>query len=132
MMHDAPATIDSEKISNHSNTNYNTVIITNRTFTNSPSDGNPERFDLKQGEGFVLSLQANPSTGYQWVPSYNNSIINLTSQSFKPYSETVGSSGLDTFHFTGVSSGETTLEMVYKRSWEEKFAESRVFQVKVV
>ena len=61
------------------------------------------------------------------VPSYNN-IINLTSHSCKPHSETVGTSGL----VTGVSSGETTLEMVYKRSWEEKFAESRVFQVKVV
>jgi predicted secreted protein len=124
MMQIAHSTIDAEKISNQS--------TTNRTIANPPADRNPEYINLKEGESFVLSFQANPTTGYQWIPTYNKSIINLTSHFFKPDSKTLGTSGLDTFHFTGVSAGETKLEFEYKRSWEEKSAERSVFLVKVV
>ncbi len=124
MMQIAYSTIDAEKISNQS--------TTDRIITDSSADRNPKFINLKQGESFVLSFQANPTTGYLWIPTYNKSIINLTSYSFKLDSKTVGSSGLETFHFTGVSAGETKLEFEYKRSWEAISEERSIFLVKVV
>lgn len=118
---------------NHGNENikYKTVISTNATAMNTSADKNSEHISVKQGQKFTLQLQSNPTTGYQWIPLFNNSIINLASHTFKPSSLSMGASGIDTFIFTGVSYGQTTLELVYKRSWDEKMAEQKVFLVNV-
>jgi predicted secreted protein len=68
---------------------------------------------VSQGQNFTIQLQANPSTGYVWQPTYDNSTIKLVNQAFagtvSTASTTVpGASGTDLFTFQGLQQ-ETTV-----------------------
>jgi predicted secreted protein len=86
---------------------------------------NGGQIEVELGKLLVVMLESNPSTGYQWeLIKKNESILKQFGQTeFKPsetYSpQVVGAGGWDIFHFKAVSAGQTTLELVYHRSWEE-------------
>jgi inhibitor of cysteine peptidase len=84
----------------------------------------PKNITIKQGEQFAIQLESNPTTGYEWIPEFNDSIINLTSHSFESWQPGMpGASGNDTFAFDGLSHGQTNLEFTYKRSWEKEIVD---------
>jgi len=67
-----------------------------------------------QGQNFTIQLQSNPSTGYQWEPTYDNSTLTLVNQAFAGNVTTanpsvVGAGGIDLFTFQGTTMGTSVI-----------------------
>lgn len=97
--------------------------------TESRQQGNT--VSIKKDQEFSLYLKSNPTTGYDWIPIFNVSIVKLVSHSFKPSSLLMGASGTDTFVFKGMSLGMTLIKMLYKRSWENNSVAEKKFVVRI-
>jgi inhibitor of cysteine peptidase len=88
---------------------------------------------VKKGQEFTIILESNPTTGYQWIPTFNTSMINLVSHNFQPSTtKLMGSPGTDTFKFKATNQGTESLKMIYKRTWEKEFVKEKVFVIKVI
>jgi len=86
---------------------------------------------------FVIALGSNPTTGYSWQASYDQSRLELiggesTYQASKEAEQgTVGAGGIEYFRFKALKAGEAEVTMVYQRPWEEEILEQKVFTVNV-
>jgi len=101
-------------------------------------DNDCGQIELELGKLLVVTLESNPSTGYQWeLIESNESILKQFGQSeYKP-SETsdapiVGTGGREIFRFKAISSGQMTLQLVYRRPWEEGAEPLKTFSLQVV
>lgn len=79
---------------------------------------------LQEGQNLVITLEANPSTGYRWdVADAANQVL---AQAGEPEFESgaqgqadvVGASGVQILRFEAKETGTTTLTLVYHRPWE--------------
>jgi len=88
---------------------------------------------LTVGDTLEVTLEGNPSTGFTWeAASLDTSILKQVGEpAFTPVSTLVGASGQVTLRFEAVGSGETTLHLIYHRSWETGVAPTRTFAVTV-
>jgi len=93
---------------------------------------------LEVGQRFTVTLESNPSTGYrwEWVDSQESILEQIGEAEFKPR-ETgdpplVGAGGWEIFTFEAVSPGQMTLELVYRRPWEEGMEPLKTFSLQVV
>lgn len=89
---------------------------------------------LKSGGTLIIELEGNPTTGFSWeVQAVDDAVLAPQGDPQYTASETglVGSGGVFTFTFKAASKGETTLQLVYHRSWE-KVAPADTFDVTVV
>ncbi|MGB9301926.1 MAG: protease inhibitor I42 family protein [Anaerolineae bacterium] len=97
------------------------------------------RVQLREGEALVISLEANPSTGYAWqvdrgpLAAQSQSILVQTGESFdrtRPQGSTdvepsammppvLGAPEIQTLRFQAAQAGETRLSLVYRRAWED-------------
>jgi inhibitor of cysteine peptidase len=81
--------------------------------------------DLAAGGELKVALAANPSTGYTWEVSVTPDPAVLEQVGESVYEPTptdtmvVGSGGTMTFEFRATGAGTTTVELVYRRPWEE-------------
>ncbi len=72
-----------------------------------------------------VALAANPTTGYTWEVSGapDPAVLEQMGEAVYEASPTdtmvVGSGGVMTFEFQAVGAGTTTLELVYRRPWED-------------
>jgi len=95
------------------------------------NENNRQQIKLSQNQEMVISLKANPSTGYAWTISNidANIIKQLQESEFKPDSEKIGSPGKQTFRFRVIAPGQTELRLIYHRSWEKGVAPIDTFVV---
>lgn len=68
-----------------------------------------------------LQLEANPTTGYQWVV-LDPGLVELTTESYEPESDLAGAGGVTTFCFTPTGAGTAPLRLGYLRPWEDGVA----------
>jgi inhibitor of cysteine peptidase len=102
------------------------------TFVNPPLDDKEQNITVRKGQEFTITLDSNPTSGYKWVPTFNNYMINIISHNFQPTSPVViGGSGKDIFTFKARNTGSTVLKMVYKRSWEQQFVDEKNFLIDI-
>lgn len=84
---------------------------------------------------FVIALGSNPTTGYGWQESHDETMLELVEKTYKPGKEAeqdlVGAGGVEYFRFKALKKGETEITMVYKRPWEEEFLEQKVFTIDI-
>ncbi len=84
---------------------------------------------------FVIALGSNPTTGYGWQESHDETVLELVEKTYKPGKEAeqdlVGAGGVEYFRFRALKKGEAEITMVYKRSWEGEFLEQKVFTVDI-
>ena len=83
-----------------------------------------QAIDTEVNQEFVIALGSNPSTGYSWQASYDETMLELVGgQSiYKPGEETegmVGAGGVEYFRFKALKTARTEITLVYKRPWEE-------------
>ena len=96
-----------------------------------------QTINISVDQEFIIALGANPTTGYDWEVSLDETILELVEKTYKPAEEAeheiVGAGGVDYFPFKALKAGETEITMVYKRSWEEPTAqdETKVFTVNI-
>ena len=83
----------------------------------------------------LIASDSNPTTGYSWVASYNETRLELVDESFDSgeYADQglVGAGGTQLFRFKAITRGEATITMDYKRPWEDEVLEQKVFTVDV-
>ena len=86
---------------------------------------------------FVIAIGANPTTGYDWEVSLDETILELVEKTYKLAEEAeheiVGAGGVDYFRFKALKAGEAEITLVYKRSWEEETPQdvTKVFTVSI-
>lgn len=78
---------------------------------------NGDSVTVKQGDEFVVALDANPSTGYSWTAAENPDVAFLTSKQI-PGGDQPGASGTQELTFRATAVGSTTLELAYARPFE--------------
>ena len=89
--------------------------------------------DIGVNQEFVIALGSNPTTGYSWQESYDETILGLVEKTYKPGEEAkqgkVGAGGVEYFRFKALKTGKTEVTLVYKRPWEEEILDQKVFIV---
>jgi len=90
--------------------------------------------ELKAGQTLVVSLEGNPTTGYTWeAAELDEQVLRQVGEAeFNPESDAIGAGGVQTLRFETVNSGQTTLNLVYHRPWEEDVEPAETFSVQVV
>jgi inhibitor of cysteine peptidase len=87
------------------------------------SDG--DRIELDLGQVLVITLDSNPSTGFRWeVVEIDGAVLRQVGEAQFESSDRQdppppGTGGWETFRFEAVGAGETGLELVYRRPWED-------------
>ena len=89
---------------------------------------------LKVGDTLQISLAGNITTGFAWEIAENNAVI-LEPQGEVDYQQEktnlVGSGGTFIFTFKAISRGETTLKLIYHRSFEKDIPPAKEFILRV-
>ena len=81
-----------------------------------------QAIDTGVNQQFVIALGSNPTTGYKWQASYDETMLELVGGESK-YKEAgqglIGAGGVEYFRFKALKTGRTEITLVYKRAWEE-------------
>ena len=94
-------------------------IVMPPTFLTAADDGS--EIELKKGQLLVITLEANPTTGYTWgvaEPLDEQVIRQVGEIEFVPESDLIGAGGVQIIRFEGVGAGRATIKLVYHRPWE--------------
>jgi len=85
---------------------------------------NGREIELKKGDILVITMKANPTTGYTWqvAESPDEQVMQqVDGIEFKPVSEQAselgGAGGVQIIQFKIVNAGRTALKLVYHRPW---------------
>jgi inhibitor of cysteine peptidase len=98
------------------------------------AEDNGSQVELQRGQTLVITLDSNPTTGYRWeVVASDSPVLRQKGEAeYKaPESSAVGAGGQEVFRFEAASAGEMTLELAYRRSWEDEEPAER-FSVHVI
>lgn len=81
-----------------------------------------------------IDLEGNATTGYQWeVASYDSTILQqMHTAKYYSKKDVPGAGGVYTFSFKTIDSGETTLELVYRRPFEKGVDPVKTFTLYVI
>src|SRR5262245_19214595 len=77
-----------------------------------------DSISVKNGDEFVIALEANPSTGYSWDAGDNPDVELVSSRQVSGASDLPGAGGTQELMFKAVKKGTSTLELAYARSFE--------------
>jgi inhibitor of cysteine peptidase len=82
-------------------------------------------------ETFLISLEANPTTGFTWaVSQIDTGLVKQVGEvAYKAGSDRLGAPGIQTFTFNCIKNGNTILKMIYHRPWETEAAPSDTFSL---
>jgi inhibitor of cysteine peptidase len=103
------------------------------------ASSNGDRIEAQVGQVLVLTLESNPSTGYLWevvkdgapaLEQVGGSLFKLDAEEGEEVPP--GTGGWEVFRFEAKAAGETGLELVYHRPWEEGVEPLEVFSLQVV
>ena len=94
-----------------------------------------QTINIGVNQEFVIALGSNPTTGYSWQESHDESILKLVEKTYKPGEEAqqgaVGAGGVEYFRFQALKTGGTEITLVYKRPWEEEILDQKVFTINI-
>jgi inhibitor of cysteine peptidase len=85
----------------------------------------------KVGDPFIIELECNPTTGYQWRLTLDESKVKLVDQHYQTAGSGVGSGGLERFICQPVKGGQTSIRATYKRQWETTSRKQQDFLVRI-
>jgi inhibitor of cysteine peptidase len=74
------------------------------------------------GKSFTITLDSNPTTGYQWqiVKALDTGLMELIDSEFiAPKTDLVGAPGKENWHFKAIKSGKAIISFEYVRPWEK-------------
>ena len=91
--------------------------------------------DIGVNHEFIIALGSNPTTGYSWQESYDETMLELVENTYKPgesaQQELVGTGGTELFRFKALQLGKTEITLVYKHPWEEEVLDQKAFTVNI-
>lgn len=80
-------------------------------------------------DGLVVSLEGNPTTGFEWTYGIEGSTVEAVSDTYSSKAQaqpTTGAGGIYTFEFKAAGTGSSTINFTYARSWEKRESDSWV------
>jgi predicted secreted protein len=91
---------------------------------------------VSKGDTFIIQLEENPTTGYEWrISVSDDSIVTLTRDEYAAQtkeSNIEGAGGTHSYQFKSAGKGAAQITFVYERSFEENSAvEMIVYNVTV-
>ena len=94
---------------------------------------NGQSVSLKAGDQLVISLESNPTTGFDWeLLTLDESVLKLVGEpAFKTDSKLVGASGVKTYTFEAQGSGTAAIKLIYHRSWETDVPPEKEFNLSI-
>jgi inhibitor of cysteine peptidase len=96
-----------------------------------------QEIDISTGKEFVIALGSNPTTGYSWQASYDESLLELvggepTYEADETDEQVVGAGGVEYFRFKALAAGETEITLTYAQPWEGGgVGDTKVFSVNI-
>ncbi|MFC1901105.1 protease inhibitor I42 family protein [Chloroflexota bacterium] len=93
-----------------------------------------ETISVSVDQEFIITLDSNPTTGYDWEESYDSSLLSLVDSEYSPDEKAaglVGAGGTQYFRFKALKTGNTEITLVYNRSFETEILETKVFNVEI-
>ncbi len=92
-----------------------------------------ETIFLGTGDTLVVSLDGNPTTGFNWAAAPQDPVLlqQVGETEFRPESDLTGAPGKVMLRFEAVAPGQTLLRFGYGRSWESEETPARSFEVTV-
>jgi inhibitor of cysteine peptidase len=90
-----------------------------------------KKVHAKKGESIIISLESNPSTGYEWTTEFDPKFLSLVKKEYVRSSNLVGAGGIEKFELKALFAGTTTLKMMYKKSWEQYSLREQTFDVQI-
>jgi len=96
---------------------------------------NGSEVTLKSGQTLVVALEANPTTGYDWLLEIepDEDVLSVVGKEFEgPGGERVGAGGVTIWRFRAVAAGETSFQLGYARAWEKGVEPLETFSLRVV
>ena len=87
---------------------------------------------LKVGQVLIVSLQANPTTGYSWeVTQGAEALRQIGETEFSTPTDRVGAGGIQTIRFEAVKASDVAFQMVYRRPWGKGVEPIQTFAVEL-
>ena len=83
---------------------------------------NGKQIELEQGQTLAITVESNPTTGYSWAQQEgepDDILVMLGEPEYKSKSALIGGGGTETLRFRAERPGTTTLQLIYRRPWEE-------------
>lgn len=91
--------------------------------------------DIGVGQEFIIALGSNPTTGYSWQASCDETMLELVESTYEADEtdeDVVGSGGVEYFRFLTLQAGETEITLTYARPGEGgDVVETKVFTVNI-
>jgi predicted secreted protein len=85
---------------------------------------------VNTNQEFIIALQANPTTGYDWQPVFDAGLISQVKKDYQQDDHSgqqlVGSGGTDLITFKALKAGDARITLTYYRSWETPKADDKV------
>ncbi|MCJ7444863.1 MAG: protease inhibitor I42 family protein [Methanotrichaceae archaeon] len=114
---------------------FSSVVVVSGTniCDNAPCES---QINVSLGKAFAISLESNPSTGFEWWIKFDPdylSLLNSTFVSGNEKSRLVGVPGKEMFTFNARSAGNTEVIMLLLRPWKNgTIAERKIFPINIV
>lgn len=86
--------------------------------------------EASRGDAFVIELEGLPGAGYRWEAQVPGSVVRLRGRDVHPNAG-IGAASKERLTFDAIASGETEIQLVYKRPWESEAQHTRKVRVKV-
>jgi inhibitor of cysteine peptidase len=107
-----------------------------QNFVNLTKSDTGKTINLDTSLVLVITLPANPTTGYGWMVSTIDSTIIVQTGEREFVKDTsikrMGQPGKQVLRFVGVSQGTANLQLQYKRAWEKTKAPAQVCNFTIV
>jgi inhibitor of cysteine peptidase len=90
--------------------------------------------EVKAGQQFIIVLDGNATTGYQWQSTIDAAYLKEVKSEYKVNDSKpgmVGVPGKQYFTYEAMKAGSTQVKLVYKRSFETTSAEQKTFNVTI-
>jgi inhibitor of cysteine peptidase len=99
-------------------------------------DGQGSPIHARAGEIFSITLDSNPTTGYQWKlanPLDEKALKLISSEYRMPETQMVGTGGKEAWTFKALSMGQATISFEYVRPWEKdrEPAKKAIFKINI-
>lgn len=94
-----------------------------------------KEIEVAVGDSFVVSLDSNPTTGFEWALAENSDedVLQKVDSEFEAAkTDLIGAGGKELWTFKALKEGTSTISMEYRRSWEEEIEPAETFGLTVV
>ena len=90
-----------------------------------------KEISARAGETFIVELEGNPTTGYQWELSESDEQFRMVEKDYGQPGAGIGAATKERFVIKALEPGSTEMIFKYKRPWETEVLETKTFRLRI-